>query len=469
MTQRSFIVDPDSRTNMTQHSFIVDPDCKTSRHSAPPTLWLIQTRTSTTQCPSHPMVAPDYRTSTTQCSSHPTVNPDCRTNMTQRSFTVDPNCRTNMTQRSFIVDPDCRANTAQCSSHPMVDPDCRSNMTQHSSHPMVNPDCRTNMKQHSFRVSPDCRTSRHSTLPTLQSIQTAGQVHVHSPQMAGCGTLKKHPACPWCWSTAGPSPRSWSEGCRPCHRCPAPGCNTGNERHHDGGVTSRSIAHKEIGGRGRVEGEREREQIVGKEGAATHTHTHMHTCTHTQHKTHTHMHTCTHTHTHTNIHTQHTTHTHTHTHTHACMHAHTQHTTHTNTQVHIPEHGSLLSPAKPIYWFGQAKQKSSETGKLTVLSRAKRPARPSQMPRTLLGFWPSSCRKSLMLYEPGPSLRFCNTILACKSLFLFTSVQDGTCSGKPIIMCSTLSLLSFPYAAFETVPISVRLTMALLHPFKEGR
>ena len=140
---------------------------------------------------------------------------------------------------------------------------------------------------------------RHSAPPTLQSIQTAGQVHVHSPQTAGCGTLKKHPACPWCWSTVGPSPRSWSEGCHPFRRCPAPGCSTGNERHNDGGVNSRSLAHKET--EGREGGEREREKTDPRKGRGSNTHTYAYMCTrmHTHTHTHTHKHTHTHTHAHT--------------------------------------------------------------------------------------------------------------------------------------------------------------------------
>ena len=42
-------------------------------------------------------------------------------------------------------------------------------------------------------------------------------------------------------------------------------------------------------------------------------------------------------------------------------------------------------------------------------------------------------------------------------------------SEKPILMCSTPSLRGFPNVAFETVPVFVRLTMALSRPFKEDR
>ena len=51
----------------------------------------------------------------------------------------------------------------------------------------------------------------------------------------------------------------------------------------------------------------------------------------------------------------------------------------------------------------------------------------------------------------------------------FCSVQDGIYALGKAHMRSTPSLRSFPNVAFETVPMFVRLTMALSRPFKEDR
>ena len=48
-----------------------------------------------------------------------------------------------------------------------------------------------------------------------------------------------------------------------------------------------------------------------------------------------------------------------------------------------------------------------------------------------------------------------------------SSVQYGTYALGKSHMRSTPSLTSFPNVAFETVPMFVRLTMALSRPFKE--
>ena len=49
----------------------------------------------------------------------------------------------------------------------------------------------------------------------------------------------------------------------------------------------------------------------------------------------------------------------------------------------------------------------------------------------------------------------------------FSSGQDDTCAHGKAHMRQTLSLQSFPRAAFETVPMFVWLTTALSRPFKE--
>ena len=51
----------------------------------------------------------------------------------------------------------------------------------------------------------------------------------------------------------------------------------------------------------------------------------------------------------------------------------------------------------------------------------------------------------------------------------FSSVQDGIYVLGKAHMRSTLSLRSFPSVAFETVPVLVRLTVALSRPLKEDR
>ena len=51
----------------------------------------------------------------------------------------------------------------------------------------------------------------------------------------------------------------------------------------------------------------------------------------------------------------------------------------------------------------------------------------------------------------------------------FSSVQDGIYALEKAHMHSTPSLRSVPKVAFETVPMFVRLTMALSRPFKEDR
>ena len=54
-----------------------------------------------------------------------------------------------------------------------------------------------------------------------------------------------------------------------------------------------------------------------------------------------------------------------------------------------------------------------------------------------------------------------------KHSVVFSSDQDGIYALGNAHMCSTPSLRSFPSVAFETVPMFVRLTMALSRPFKE--
>ena len=51
----------------------------------------------------------------------------------------------------------------------------------------------------------------------------------------------------------------------------------------------------------------------------------------------------------------------------------------------------------------------------------------------------------------------------------FSSVQDGINALGKAHMHSTPSLKRFPNAAFQTVPVFVRLTMALSSPFREDR
>ena len=50
---------------------------------------------------------------------------------------------------------------------------------------------------------------------------------------------------------------------------------------------------------------------------------------------------------------------------------------------------------------------------------------------------------------------------------VFCSVQDGIYALGKAHMRSTPSLRTFPNAAYETVPVIVRLTMTLSRPFKE--
>ena len=69
----------------------------------------------------------------------------------------------------------------------------------------------------------------------------------------------------------------------------------------------------------------------------------------------------------------------------------------------------------------------------------------------------------------SPSCRHHANCLPLSGAVLVSSVQDGIYALGKAHMRSTPSLRSFPNVAFETVPMFVRLTMALSRPFKEDR